>query len=131
MPRGGPGVRGALLEVTSAPAHSPVYLWPVQPGWVPADWWNPARNLDHSRQRAARHAPRVTLGLVSLVPSERAGTALWTAMAGHRSSDISDNTFLSPLLLYLILARAEDVVTKEIKNLSCDSRPLCPSIGHL
>lgn len=99
-------------------------------GWLRHSW-SPSPDLDHSCQRAARYALRVTLGLLSLVPSERAGTALWTAMAGHRSSDISDNTFLSPLLLYLTFARAEDVVTKEIKNLSCDSRPLCPSIGHL
>lgn len=93
-------------------------------------WESPAPDLDHRCQRAARDAPRVTLGLVSLVPSERAGTALWTAMAGDGSSDISDNTFFSLLLLHVTFARAEDV-TKEIKNLSCYSRPLCPSIEHL
>lgn len=48
---------------------------------------------DRSLARAARHVPAGTLA--SVVPSERAGTAPWTAEPGGRPSDVIGNAFLS------------------------------------
>ena len=89
----------------------------------------PAPVQDHSFQRAARDAPRVTLGPASRVPSERAGTAprrpcratdrpmSWATPSFHR-------------VLHLSSARAEDMVAVLLFlfffNLSCSSKTRVP-----
>lgn len=92
---------------------------------------SPARVRDHSFQRAARDAPRVTLGPASRVPSERAGTAprrpcratdrpmSWATPSFHR-------------VLHLSSARAEDMVAVFVLglffffNISCSSKTRVP-----
>lgn len=48
------------------------------------------------------------------VPFERAGTALWTAVPGDRSSDITNCTLLSSFPVQPRFARAKDVVIPQL-----------------
>ncbi|KAK2118808.1 hypothetical protein P7K49_000194 [Saguinus oedipus] len=127
-------VEGQALKARSWPPPRP--LSPPRDtsgrsGWVGSlpPRRNRAPDPDRSVQSAARETPPVTLGPSSPVPSERAGTALWTAVPGDGSSDIIDSTFLSRCFMPALCTCGGQ--SDQRKKLSRASRPKRPSVGHL
>ena len=131
VPGGWPRALGAQQPAaTSARPTAPGTSRPVRRGRVAAAAAEPAPDPDHSFPRAARDVPPVTLGLASLVPLERAGTAPWTAVPGDRLSDIIDNTFLSSCFIIPALCTCGGYGDNFFFfTLSC--APACPSVGAL
>lgn len=99
---------------TSAPAHSPQYLWSVRWGRVTAAAAQPSTGPGSQLPARGPRRASVTLGLASLVPLERAGTAPWTAVPGGTSRQMSLTPPSFHRVLYLPSARAEDMVTIKI-----------------
>lgn len=115
---------------TSAPAHSPMYLWPVRWGRVAAaaaePGTGPGSQLPALGPRRASGYPGAGVSR----PIGARGDSALTAVPGDRSSDIIDNTFLSSCFIPALCTCGGQSDNLK-KNLSCASRPTCPSTGQL